>query len=242
MPASSPTTLRKVMIWLAPVLIVVLAVVLIVVAQRGDDGAAPADEPTDPAGYAARYAEHRAQDMARRDADDPLAIGPVDAPVVMVVYSDYQCGYCALWVDQTQQTIVDDYVESGQVRIEWRDVNIFGPPSKQAAKAAYAAALQGKFRTFHDALFAGGKPRSETQLSAEALVELAQDLALDAEQFEIDMRSEETAAAVQLNEEEGTGIGAFSTPSFMINGIPIAGAQPAEIFHAIIDNELADAN
>lgn len=262
--------MRKVMTWLAPVLIVVLAVVLIMVAQQDDnagaqnpgaastpssdssdtagtEGAADPQEPEAPseediAEYAVQAEARRVADMARRDENDPLAVGDIDAPVVVVVYSDYQCKFCALWTERTQPELIEDYVDAGELRIEWRDVNIYGEPSRQGAKAVYAAALQDKFRTFHNVLFAGGEIRSESELSAEAMVKLAQDLALDAEQFEIDMRSEETAKAVQENEDEGIELGAFSTPSFMINGIPMAGAQPTALFTAIIDNELEDQN
>lgn len=256
--------MRKVMTWLAPVLIVALAVVLILVAQKDDDAgaqnpgaastpsSAPVEEsdPQDPqepseeevADYAAQAETHRVADMARRDENDPLAVGDIDAPVVVVVYSDYQCKFCALWTERTQPELIEDYVETGKLRIEWRDVNIYGDPSRQGSKAVYAAALQDKFRTFHNELFAGGEIRSESELSAEAMIELAHELALDAEQFEIDMRSEETATAVQANEDEGIELGAFSTPSFMINGIPMAGAQPTELFTAIIDNELEEQN
>lgn len=64
-------------------------------------------------------------DIERRDPNDPLAVGPVDAPVVMVVFSDYQCPYCAKWSNDTL-TVLENYVDAGDLRVEWRDVNIFG--------------------------------------------------------------------------------------------------------------------
>ena len=260
MSTTAPTTMRKVMIWLAPVLIVVLAVVLIFVAQKDDNAGAqnPKASTPAPAGstdsaeedglddeladYADQAQEHRVDDIARRDENDPMAIGDVDAPVSFVVYSDFQCSFCAMWSDRSQDELIEKYVDSGDVRIEWRDIDMFGPNSEQGAKAAYAAAQQGKYRTFHDALFAGGNIRSEGDMTPEALVELAQELALDAEQFEIDMRSDETAAAVQANVEDGRDLGVIATPSFLINGIPVSGAQPTELFTTLIDNELAQKN
>ncbi len=260
MPTTAPSTLRKVMAWLAPVLIIALAVTLILVAQKDDApsaqqaGAArpsssgtgePAqddDEQQQLLNMVEQATKNRVEDIARREPNDPMAIGDVDAPVALVVYSDYQCSFCARWSNTSQDELIKKYVDSGDLRIEWRDIDMFGPGAIKGAKGAYAAAQQGKYRTFHDALFAGGGIRSEAEMSTEALVELAQELALDAEQFEIDLRSDETAAGVQENVEESRELRILATPSFLINGIPISGALPTDIFSLIIDNELARQN
>lgn len=75
-------------------------------------------------------------DMARRVDGDPLARGPVDAPVVLVVYSDYRCPFCAKFSHDTEPQLVDKYVEAGKLRIEWRDLPIFGEESMVAARPA----------------------------------------------------------------------------------------------------------
>ncbi|GAA1559631.1 DsbA family protein [Brevibacterium picturae] len=175
------------------------------------------------------------------DDDDPLADGPVDAPVTLVVFSDYQCPYCAAWSQDTLPKMLD-YVDSGDLRIEWREVNVFGRASEQAAKAAYAAALQDKHWEFHQKLFAGGEPRPPEQLSPEALTSVAADIGLDMDQFKEDMNSSETAEAVDKNAKMGTELGAFSTPTFILDDQPYVGAQPTSVFVDAIEAKLEGAN
>ncbi|MFW2513517.1 DsbA family protein [Demequina sp. SO4-13] len=256
----SPSPRRATPAWLVPVVIVAIAAIviaLIVVVQRpGDDSdGATAAQPSASA-TAAGPGEAEADTDApttvggedapdlseaeRRDAEDPLAQGPVDAPVVLVVFSDYQCPYCAKWSAETLPTM-KEYVESGDLRIEYRDVNVFGEASVRGARAAYAAALQGEFDVIHDALFADGMARASTQLSDDALVSLAQEIGLDAERFEADYLSDATAQAVAVNQQLGLDLGAFSTPSFVLAGQPLVGAQPTEVFTEIMESALAGA-
>src|SRR5699024_4674469 len=77
------------------------------------------------------------------EESDPMSDGPADAPVKLVVFSDYQCPYCAAWSQDTLPKMLD-YVDSGALRIAWRAVNVCGSASAQAATRAYAAALQDR--------------------------------------------------------------------------------------------------
>lgn len=174
----------------------------------------------------------------RRDPDDLLAAGPVDAPVTLVVFSDYQCPFCARWSEETLPLMME-HAEAGDLRIEWRDVNVFGPASERAARASYAAALQGEFWQYHDGLFAGGQKRSEAELSDEALTELAGESGLDTEQFATDMESDQTAEQIALNQRLGMDMGAYSTPVFILGGQPLVGAQPSQVFLDAFDQALA---
>lgn len=178
--------------------------------------------------------------IERRDSEDPLSVGSVDAPVAMVVFSDYQCPYCASWSHETLPSMME-YVENNQLRIEWRDLNVFGPESERASKAAYAAALQETFWEYHDALFFDAEIRDPAALSEDALVELADDLGLDTAQFARDMNSEQVQEQVLANQRLGTDLGAYSTPSFIVDGQPMVGAQPTEVFVDAVDDALATA-
>lgn len=179
-----------------------------------------------------------ADEVERRDADELLAAGPVDAPVVLVVFSDYQCPFCAQW---SQDTLPEmrEYVDAGDLRIEWRDVNVFGEASERASHAAYAAAEQGKFWEFHDTLFVDGDIRPAHSIDEDGLVALAEGLDLDGAQFRADMASEETQAQILENQALGLDIGAFSTPTFILGGQPIVGAQPTPVFTQAMDEALA---
>ena len=89
----------------------------------------------------------------RRNAKDPFAVGAIDAPVVISEFSDFECPFCALYVNGARKQILSDYVDQGLVRLEWNDFPINGPDAVAAAKAGRAAAAQGKFHEFHDALY-----------------------------------------------------------------------------------------
>ena len=251
--SDAPSTVRR--SWAVLVLIVVVAAALVTVAltRPGDDPAAPtatgptAGTPDDarsrddgPVAGTAEPQDSPTLDMARRDPDDPLAAGPVDAPVVMVVYSDYQCPFCAVWSDETLPAM-QPYVDGGDLRIEWRDIAVFGPDSARAARAAYAAGLQGRFWEYHQALFADGEKRPAQMLTDEALLELAGSLGLDTGRFATDLASPEVDAAVTANADEAASIGAFSTPSFLVGGTPVVGAQPTEVFVTAVEDALARA-
>nr|WP_275942297.1 thioredoxin domain-containing protein [Streptomyces spiramenti] len=179
--------------------------------------------------------------MERREGGDPLAEGPTDAPVGLIVYSDYQCKFCAAWTTDTLPAL-REYVAAGHLRIEWRDISIFGEPSDRAARAAYAAGLQDMHGEFHDALFADGGTRGADGLRQEALVELAGEVGLDTERFAEDLTADATRAVAARNAAEAESLGAVSTPSFLLAGQPVVGAQPPEVFTAVIDEALAEAD
>nr|WP_246371932.1 thioredoxin domain-containing protein [Gordonia humi] len=167
--------------------------------------------------------------IERRSAADPLAFGRIDAPITMVVFSDYQCPYCAQWSRDSLPAMLAR-VDTGQLRIEMRDVSVFGEPSRRAAQAAYAAARQDRYLQFHDALFAGGEKRPASELTDQALIDTATRLGLDITRFTADMMSASTRVAVDRNEHDATTVGAFSTPSFILGGQPIAGAGPTSLY------------
>ena len=176
--------------------------------------------------------------VEQRDPADPLATGDVDAPVTLVVFSDYQCPYCAAWSNDTLPVMME-YVDEGDLRIEWRDLNVYGAFSEQASKASFAAGMQDKFWEFHDELFLDGEIRSESQLTEEAMLDIADELGLDAEQFTEDMRSDVVDEHIQANEALGTELGAYSTPAFVLGGEPMLGAQPTNVFVDAMDDALA---
>ena len=218
--------------------------------QRPQGAQSPTEEPPPPVGqdplaqgppsHIEGPAEPDASGAESRDPGELLAAGPPDAPVVLVVFSDYQCPFCAQWSHETLPVMME-HAESGDLRIEWNDVNVFGEASERASRASYAAALQGGFWEYHDALFPQGQIRPESQLSEEALVSLAGDLGLETEQFRADMHDADTAAQIEENAQLGLDMGAYSTPSFLLGGEAIVGAQPTEVFTAAFDSALAAA-
>ncbi|MFJ7207687.1 DsbA family protein [Streptomyces sp. NPDC098789] len=171
--------------------------------------------------------------LARRDANDKLTTGRADAPVVLIEYSDFKCGYCGKFARDTEPELVKKYVEDGTLRIEWRNFPIFGAESEAAAKAAWAAGQQDRFGAFHAAAYADGA--KEKGFGEARLLEIAKEAGVpDLDRFAKDMGGEQAAAAVAKDQEEGYRIGVTSTPSFLVNGQPIAGAQPISAFTSAI--------
>lgn len=197
--------------------------------------AAPVDLP-----HPSEVARPDLSSAETRDPEDPLAEGSVDAPVVLVVFTDYQCPYCARWTEETLPAL-QEHVDSGDLRIEWRDVNVYGEGSTRAARASLAAALQGRHAEYHRALFAGGEVRSAGELDEDSLIALAEEQGLDVERFTADLRSEEVARVVDEHAAAGVELGAVTTPSFVLAGTPTVGAQPTEVFLDQLEAALEEA-
>lgn len=181
--------------------------------------------------------------LARRIDGDPTALGSIDAPVVLVEYADYRCPFCGVFARDTMPLLVKEYVDSGQLRIEWRDFPVFGDESVAAAIAGRAAGEQGKFWEFHEVLFANAPERGHPELPRERLIEIATEIEVaDIDRFTADLDNPELATAVGVDQAEAAAIGVTSTPIFLINDTPVSGAQPADVFREIIDAEIARAS
>lgn len=257
----SRSTAQRLRLWLVPAAIVLVAGALIAVvllqSRGGSDGANPApsaqstdgSRPAEDAGSGGK--EDAGGDAAKQPVDltflearqesDVQTAGPVDAPVGLVVFSDYQCQYCAKWTRDTLPVMLQ-YAKTGDLRIEWRDANVYGPDSERAARAAYAAGLQGKYWEYHDALFADGTHRSKDQLSRDALTAVATDLGLDTARFTRDLDADETRQRVQYYAGVAQQIGVSGTPTFILGGEPLVGAQPTEVFESTLRDKLREAH
>lgn len=220
--------------WLVPTIVLVAVIALAAVASSGGNSGKPATTPTASDSATAAQSEQYL-DLARRQAGDPLAIGNIDAPVVLVQFAEFQCPFCGKFARDTEPILVEKYVRNGTLRIEWRDFPYLGSESTIAALAGRAAANQGKFWQFHDALFANQFPPNSGNLTEPYLIGVAKTLSLNTKEFQSDMRSSATKAAVEKDFIEGQSIGVTGTPSFLINFTPVVGAQPLSIFEQAIE-------
>jgi protein-disulfide isomerase len=126
----------------------------------------------------------------------------------------------------------------GQVTLAYRDfpMSELHPQAQIAAEASRCASEQGKFWEYHDLLF-----ESFGTLPREDLIEAANKLHLDTKQFDSCLTSGKYKSQIDRDFQEGLRAGVFGTPGFFINGIFLAGAQPATAFEKIIDEELESA-
>ena len=165
--------------------------------------------------------------------DDNPSIGPANAPVTIIEFSDYQCPYCRRWANQVEKQILQHYGD--KVRIVYRDFPLtkLHPYAFSAAEAADCAGEQGKYWEYHDALF-----QQKHGLGEEAYKKYAQDLGLDMDKFNQCMKEHRYKDEVQNDLNYALKIGVKSTPTFFINGRPLVGAWPFDKFKQVIDEEL----
>ena len=241
---------------LVPIVVTIVAALVALLAGLGPMLAGGSDEPapgapgstgtSDTATGSTGSTEQDAQiaalaSLARRTPGDPVALGREDAPVVLVNYSEFQCPFCGKFARDTKPTLVKEYVDKGLLRIEWRDFPYLGPESGTAAHAGRAAAAQGKFWEFHDAMFADQQPPNSGTLTEDHLAAVAAKVGLDVATFRKDLADPKVQAPVDEDFTEGQNIGVTGTPAFLINGNPVIGAQPTETFTRLIDAEIAKA-
>jgi protein-disulfide isomerase len=168
------------------------------------------------------------------------SLGAEDAPITIIEYSDFNCGFCKKFHSETFQRVVDDYVKAGKVKVSYKHYPFLAPSSMWMAEAAECAAEQGKFWEYHEALFDGKvNGQGDETLVKQALSTLAIELQLDANKFNACLSAGKVTAQVQADASEGEQMGVRGTPSFLINGKPLVGAQPYEAFKQAIDAALA---
>ncbi|NJK88285.1 MAG: DsbA family protein [Myxococcales bacterium] len=157
--------------------------------------------------------------------------GKKNAPVEVVVYSDFQCPFCSR-VNPSIAKIKEDYKDKVLVAFKHYPLS-FHQDAKPAAIASLAAHKQGKFWEMHDKLFANQGALKEADLE-----KYAKEMGLDMPKFQADMKDPALAKWVDEDMAEGTKVGVRGTPATFINGRIVSGAQPYEAFKAIIEEEL----
>lgn len=155
--------------------------------------------------------------------------GNPKAPVTIVEFSDFQCPFCSRAIP-TLTRIKQEYGPE-KVRIVFRDMPLPAHPrAVPSALAAHCANEQGKFWEYHDVLF-----NNQAKLEDEDLKKYAKDLNLDAAKFEECYTSKRHEGILKKSSDEAQNLGIQATPSFVINGALLQGAQPFERFKEKID-------
>lgn len=169
------------------------------------------------------------------DPSDPV-LGNPNAPVTLVEFFDYQCGYCKIFAEQTLPKIIDKYVKSGKVKIVFKDFAILGEDSKTAALAANCANEQDKYIEYHDALY--GLKDTEKILSKENTMALANKLNLNVFKFNECIGLSKNSDSIEADTKEGKLAGVRGTPTIFINGFKVSGSQSFTYYEVVIDEEL----
>ncbi|MEU0572528.1 thioredoxin domain-containing protein, partial [Nonomuraea sp. NPDC005983] len=162
--------------------------------------------------------------------DPKLSKGSDRAPVTIVEFGDFNCPNCRHYAQTIAPALQREYLDRGVIRIFWRDSPIRGRDSMRAAVAGRAAARQGRFWEFHDAVFAG-RPR----LDDEGLRAAATRAGLDVAKFDADRRDPALKRLVDADLNFALQLGLPGTPAFLINGRLLFGAQPLATFKRAIE-------
>ena len=166
-------------------------------------------------------------------------LGSAGAPVWIVEFSDFQCGYCRRFWQDTLPKLKESYIEKGTVRFTYRHFAVLGKPSEQAALAAECAAVQKKFWPYHDKLFAN---LGESLFTEANFKRFAREVGLDADQFGACLSAGKHKEKVARETATAAYLGGRGTPLFFVNQKLLPGAQPYSLFQKIIAEELAAVN
>jgi protein-disulfide isomerase len=157
--------------------------------------------------------------------------GPETAAVTIVKFEDFDCSFC-----RSAQTTLDQLLAryGDRVKLVHRDFPIDPGHAKSLAhEAARCAGDQGRFWAYHDALYASTRKSTSDELKVHAKA-----IGLDVDAFARCLEDGTRRELVQRDVEEGRRVGVKATPTFFVNGRPLAGAQPLERFVEIVDQEL----
>ncbi len=163
--------------------------------------------------------------------DSDPGTGDPAAPVVIVLYSDYLCGYCRE-EEATIQTVLDEYPRA--VRLVWKDYPEGDPNSLswQAAAGARCAGEQGQYRAYHDGLF------GNSGFDESFILKLAQNLGLNIAQFKTCLASDRTKQAISDNIEEANALDINGIPFIYVNDQEVMGQAGYEDLKRLVEIEL----
>jgi len=163
--------------------------------------------------------------------DGVNSMGDKNAKVTMVVYSDFECPYCANHHETIKQ-IISEY--GNKVRVVWKSFPLsFHANAEPAANAAECAGEQGKFWEYADKLFA-----NQSSFGTALWTKLASELKLNASKFNTCMSSKTYQSKIDADLNEGIANGVEGTPATFVNGELVSGALPFSNFQQIIDSIL----
>lgn len=177
--------------------------------------------------------------VPRPTAENP-SLGAAGAPVVIQMWSDFECPFCAD-VHPVLTELLRAY--PGRVRLVWHDYPLpFHAHARLAANAgreAFAQGGAGAFWKFHDAVYEA--PLESGQLSVSKLTDLGNKAGLDAARLQVALRTQPYEAHIAQDVNSGNAVGVEGTPAFLVNDYFFVGAVPLEIMRVIVERALSDA-
>jgi len=170
-------------------------------------------------------------------------LGNSNAPITLIEFGDYQCHFCNVFFHSTEGDILKNYVETGKVKIIFKDYNIIGPDSVNASHGAHCANDQGLFWEYHDILYSNWTGENNGWASPENLNKFAQQIGLDMDLWSECMLNGNHSQTILRSNEDAKSLELTGTPAFFVIGpdgktTRLFGAQPYETFEKVFENEL----
>jgi len=170
-------------------------------------------------------------------------LGSKNAPIIMVEFGDYQCFYCNKFYHTTEPDIMKNYVDTGKVKLVFKDLTIIGQDSVNAAHAAHCAQEKGKFWEYHDTLYNNWAGENTGWASSKNLLAFATQVNITASDFNACMSDARYISVVKGSVSDAQTLGLTGTPDFFIIGpdnsvTRIVGAQPYDTFDEIFKSKL----
>jgi|AntRauTorckE6833_2_1112554.scaffolds.fasta_scaffold00084_52 protein-disulfide isomerase len=194
-----------------------------------------------------RISQLPTQTAVDRPADAPiLQVGAADAPVTITKYMDFKCPLCNSLHRGAMQDIEQDYIESGQVQVTFRNLASLGPDSPRAAQGAYCALEQDVFVEYQDSVYdymwdtyysQGHIQEGEFSdvLTTAVLSDIVTQHGGDQAEFTTCLDEETYADLVAADQQLASADGVRGTPSVIVAGELIVGAQPYNIYRPLIE-------
>jgi protein-disulfide isomerase len=172
--------------------------------------------------------------------DDPM-LGNADARVLVIEFGDYQCPTCRQFWKEIEPRLKKDYIDTGKVKLVFRDFPLTThPEAVLAAEAVNCARDQNKYWEFHDKVFREqyNKGDDVIRLKPADLKKWAKDIKMEPAAFDQCLDSEKYKGEVMKDKMEGEAAGVQGTPTFFINGRVMGGAQQYPEYRKLIDDLL----
>jgi len=170
-------------------------------------------------------------------------LGDPNAPITLVEFGDYQCHYCNVFFQSIEEDIIKNYVETGKVKIIFKDYNIIGPDSINASHGAHCANEQELFWEYHDILYSNWTGENNGWASSNNLRIFAEEINADVDKWTECMNEKTHSKVIIDSNNDAKSLELTGTPAFFVinsNGevSKLFGAQPFEIFEKVFDKEL----
>lgn len=184
--------------------------------------------------YPESYDDSKSLTSSRLVANGSPVMGDSNAPITVLEWGDYQCTFCYKFHQNTLDTIIEDHIKTGKIKLVFRDFPLNGPDSVLAAEASYCANEQEKYWQYHDELYENWEGERTGWITRESLEMFADAVGLNLDEFNRCLDSHKYQNRVNANYEFGKDIGIDATPSFLVFNdhkiIKIRGNQPLEVF------------